>query len=212
MVAGALVACGGDPEPAAPPRPPLPTTRVAAADLDRLLLTPKEAQPIIAKVGLVPQVFLDFEPGDGMRDEPEGCANAVYPVMADAYSDSGPHTVSGVIMRDAKDIPRLTEAVIAYDMVTEAQRQLTRLTNELKRCASTTVTVVTTGFDNVWHTRTVTDLEQGAALAAALDDHDWVCHRAVALRANVIVDVQACAGDGPDPTPNLVDAITEKMT
>lgn len=137
VVALTLVACGGDPDTeAAPPRPPLPSATVAAADLDRILLTPKEAQPIIARVGLVPQPFLDFEPGDGMRD--------------------------------ANDIPRLTEALIAYDTASGASRQLARLTDELRRCASTTVTVVTSGFDNVWY--------------------------------------------GPDPTPNLVDAITEKMT
>lgn len=211
LSAVALSACSAAPE-IPPPRPPLPSATVTPADLERILLTPAEAQPIIAKVGLVAQPFSDFEAGDGMRDEPRGCAEAVYPVMASAYTDSGPRTVHGVTMRDAMNIPRLTEAVIAYDMTTEAQRQLSRLTDDLKRCAGTTVTVDTGSFDNVWRTRDVGAIEQGATLASGLDDHDWLCHRAIALRANVILDVQACAGDGPDPTPNLIDAITEKMT
>ena len=114
-------------------------------------------------------------------------------------------------MRDAGNIPRLTQAAIAYGTADDAQRQLDRLTGILNRCAATTVTVATSGFDNVWKTRDTGVVEQGATLASGLDGNDWLCHRAIALRANVILDVQACAGDGPDPTPNLIDAMTERM-
>jgi hypothetical protein len=203
----AVAACAPAPEPA-PSRPPLPTATVAAADTDRILLTPGEAGRLTAKVGLVEQPFSTFEAADWMRDTPAGCAQAVYPIMATSYSEGDVH---GVTMRDGKNLPRLTEAVVHYATAAAAQRQLNRLTDVLKRCAATTVTVVTTGFDNVWKTRDVGTIEQGVTLASGLDDHDWVCHRAVALRANVILDVQACAGDGPDPTPNLIDAMTEKM-
>jgi hypothetical protein len=209
VIALTLAACGADPEPEAPPRPPLPTATVAAGDLDRILLTPTEAGKVIAKVGLVEQPFSDVEAADGMHDDPAGCAQAVYPIMAAAYDP--PVAVHGVTMRDAKNIPRLTEAVVSYDTPADAQRQIDRLTDVLKRCAATTVTVVTSGFDNVWHTRDVGSVEQGATLASGLDDHDWLCHRAIAARANVVLDVQACAGDGPDPTPHLIDAMTEKM-
>lgn len=213
----ALTACGSSSEPAPEPwRPPLPTATVAAADLEPILLTPNEAQPLIAKVGLVAQPFTGFEHADGMRDQPRGCAEAVYPAMATAYADGGPHTVHGIVMRDARGMPRLTETAVAYDTVSDAQQQLNRLTNDMKRCANTTVTVViggADGFDNVWHTRDVGEIEQGTTLASDMGaEYDHVCHRAIALRANVILDVQACAGDGPDPTPNLIDAITEKMT
>jgi len=209
VVALTLAACGADPEPEAPPRPALPTATVAAADLADVLLTPAEAQPLIAKIGLVAQPFSDVERGDGMRDDPAGCAAAVYPVMAGAYPDG---TVQGVTMRDADNLLRLTEAAVGYDTAAAAQRRLDGLIALLNRCAATTVTVTTTAFDNVWRTREVGTVDQGSTLAAGLVDHDWVCHRAVALRANVILDVHACAGDGPDPTPHLIDAITEKMT
>lgn len=210
-----LAACASTPEPKPTPQgPPLPTATMTGADLERVLLTPKEAQPVVAKVGLVAaKTFTDLDPAENARDEPAGCAGAVYPAQASSYVDSRRDSLYGMQFRDKFDIPRLTQVAVAFPSVSDAARQLTRLNDDLKRCADTTVTITTDDFVNTWETRAVGEIEQGMTLTSRFGgEANWTCHHAIALRANVILDVQACNDDGPDPTPNIIDAITEKMT
>lgn len=213
-----------DPESVSAPAAPTPTptpTYVSKADLPGLLLTAPE---VAAALG-IPAITSVTEPGHA--NQPWGdevvdndCVSLRFVPTNTFYANSGwtalrkdflQTPVEGAVDNTAD------QAVVAFGNAEAAKAFYDHALGVWKNCANRTINTrqvkVDGSVDEIWSVGPVSD--SGELLAIALlqqDDSDWTCQRALSVRKNIVIDVEACGhATAPATASALVNGIAKKV-
>lgn len=209
----------GNSTPAAAPQsavaPPEPS--VTAAGLQSLVLTPDDVADLIKAPGMyINKTWTqthDLQPGDSFT--PPECTDAVFNGLTAAYRDSGYRAIYGIDLgQHTNGFPHgVSEFVVAFDNAAAAKAFVASTVDHVRGCAGKPLTYAHGGVSGVYTVGA--PVESGAVtsvrtpLGAVVQNgrstdvgtQNTAALRAVAAKANVVVDVDVIGrGLGDDAT------------
>ena len=213
--AGMLVAgCGGSNQPnhtstttvtSLIPRP------VVERELESLLLTPAQVNPVMGAAGMAVSRKHDAMSDDGATMRPAECLAIDGSAQAQVYANSGFTGVRDQELNDGDSFTHYAEqAVVLFPTVKQAHVFL--VTSALRWPAC----------HHYIHTQTRTQWDVGAIS----DDNDvlsaistqeeartggWACGRALAVKNNVVVDVNTCSSNPANSAVDIANQIIAKV-
>ncbi|OHV01111.1 sensor domain-containing protein, partial [Mycobacterium talmoniae] len=191
-----------------------PPTAVAAAELAGLLLSADEVSSIMGtplQADPVRNALWD----DQSSVSDKGCLSAWMPVQAATYDGSGWSDTRSQVVKQVgatHDAVSVAQGLIAYPSQDAARPTVLSLPDQWKACAGRTFTVSNPNGAQPWTfgqegmpapgLYTITVTKQGGSN---------VCGRALMLRANVIIDVMACAPGLTTQNVDIANKIAAKI-
>lgn len=185
-------------DPAAPSSPSTGSdaASVAAADLERYLLSTDEIAEKLKSPPLQGGPVVD-EPATGGVFSPADCAGAYGPVDAATYDGSG---FTGIAAQSVREQPKayhqVLQGLVAFRDEAAAKAFFDEQMKSWRDCGSKRVTAV---FDGEPHTATTAtpSIVDGTAMLqvtpeALPDKPARMCQRAMSTRLNVVVDMRVC--------------------
>ncbi len=208
-----------------PSKPPL-----AQAALLNLMLTPPEIDAAVGGTGTTFSDKSDTLPDDSTTNYPQGykfpaeCLYIQHPGEAPVYAGSGNtafHREHGTTPQPGSSDPdpEVTQAVVLFPSAKEANAFFTTATQRWPACANRQGTVPS-GADTPelqWKTGAVTNASGVVSITtavtatmngAALTQN---CQRALTVRNNVVIDVDACRKDPGDLAVSIANQIAGKV-
>lgn len=216
--AGSAPAGAPKPTSAAPPEP-----SVTAAGLQALVLTGEDVAALIKAPGMYPiktwTQTHELQPGDSF-DPPE-CTDAVFNGLTTAYRDSGYRAIYGVDLgQHTGGFPHgVSEFVSTFDNAAAAKSFVTSVVNHIGGCAGKQLTYSHAGIAGVYTIGQPVQAGPVTSIRSTLGTvHDngrstdvgkqnTSALRAVAAKANVVVDVDVIGRDLGDDATAIASAI-----
>jgi hypothetical protein len=169
---------------------------VDGANLESLLLTPDVVSGIVGLPNMV-TISSWMKPDSSDSGEsyvPRDCLGALYSGMSVVYAGNGYSSIFQTRTGPNKSRPDATPAVdqsaSAFDTPAEAQKAMSEYLDTLRNCAGKDFTY--TRIQLTWKLGSPTDAGNGiTTLESTLQGGDQVIDRALAVKGNVLVEVQA---------------------
>jgi hypothetical protein len=213
------------PPTTAPPGPPEPS--VTPAGLQTLVLTGEEVADILKSPGMVVRKTWTATHGPlpGDTFEPGECVGAVFNGLTESYRDSGYRAGYGVDMgEETTGFPHgVSEFVAAFDNAAAARGFAAKTGDQLRGCAGKQLTYVHGGVNGIYAMGTPAQSGDVTSLRSTLENvldngrptdvrslHVSAV-RAVAAKANVVVDVAVIGRDLGDEPTTMVSRILDKI-
>lgn len=198
--------CGATTAGTALPMAPVPPT--TADTLSALLLSASEVGGALAGNGLAGDdlvVTRDVRElwNDGARFESTGCLAIGGAAQQGVYADSGWTGMHGQILREPPTAPEWShfavQAVVLFETARAAADFYARSQNSWAGCSDRDLTYTQQPApDQLWSVGPIsTDADVLSVSRTQQGPQRWSCQRALAVRVNVAVDVEACSLGAP---------------
>ncbi|ORA98054.1 hypothetical protein BST30_26290 [Mycobacterium mantenii] len=222
---GTTTAAGGAKPSAAASGPPEPS--VTAEGLQSLVLTGEDVGGLIKAPGMyVNKTWTqthELQPGDSL--DPPDCTEAVFNGLTASYRDSGYRAIYGVDLgQHTNGFPHgVSEFVATFDNAAAAKNFVTSAVNQINGCAGKQLTYSHGGVSGIYtigtpvQTGPVTSV--GSTLGIVHDNgrttdvgsQHTSALRALAAKANVVVDVDVIGRDLGDDATTIVQDILGRI-
>ena len=175
---------------------------VVERELDALLLSPEQINPVMGAKAMAVTRSRDAMPDDSATMRPRECLAIDGAAQAPVYADSGFTAVRDRALNDGDNFTHYAEqAVVLFP--TAKQAGLFLISSALRWPACHGYTHIQSGTE--WLVGPISQ-ENGALSTIATQQNaragGWACGHALAVKNNVIVDVNTCS---PDPKNSAVD-------
>jgi hypothetical protein len=212
---GALVAgCGGGNQASQPatttitsliPRP------VVERELDSLLLTPAQVNPLMGASGMAVIRRHDKMSDDSATMKPPECLAIDGSAQAKVYENSGFTAVSDQELNDGDNFTHYAEqAVVLFQTVKQAHVFFVGSSLRWPACHQYTHTQTRTKWD-VGPVSTDNDDLSALSTQEEAKTGGWACGRALAVKNNVVVDVNTCSAKPGSSAVDIANQIIAKV-
>lgn len=184
---------------------------LVARELPELLLSPEQVNAAMAAAGMTVTSTQTAMSDNSATMAPRECLAVDGAAEAPVYADSGATASRDQSLNDGEDFAHyLKQAVVLFPLVRKAraffdasaqQWQACREYTHLQSGTRWTVGRAATGNDVL---SVVTTLQDAAAPG-------WACGRALALKNNVVIDVNTCSAEPGDSAVRIANQIGEKV-
>ena len=175
---------------------------VVERELDDLLLSPEQISPMIGAAQMAVTRTHDAMSDDSATMKPRECLAIDGSVQAEVYADSGFTAVRDRALNDGDNFTHYAEqAVVLFP--TAKQAGLFLIASALRWPVCHGYTHIQSGTE--WIVGPTSDTDGALSTIATQQNAragGWACGRALAIKNNVIVDVNTCS---PDPKNSAVD-------
>jgi hypothetical protein len=175
---------------------------VVERELDDLLLSPEQISPMIGAAQMAVTRRHDAMSDDSATMKPRECLAIDGSAQAEVYADSGFTAVRDRALNDGDNFTHYAEqAVVLFP--TAKQAGLFLIASALRWPVCHGYTHIQSGTQ--WIVGPISDTDGALSTIATQQNAragGWACGRALAIKNNVIVDVNTCS---PDPKNSAVD-------
>ena len=175
---------------------------VVERELDDLLLSPEQISPMIGAAQMAVTRRHDAMSDDSATMKPRECLAIDGSAQAEVYADSGFTAVRDRALNDGDNFTHYAEqAVVLFP--TAKQAGLFLIASALRWPTCHGYTHIQSGTE--WIVGPISDTDGALSTIATQQNAragGWACGRALAIKNNVIVDVNTCS---PDPKNSAVD-------
>ena len=175
---------------------------VVERELDALLLSPEQINPVMGAKEMAVTRKHDAMSDDSATMKPKECLAIDGAAQAQVYADSGFTAVRDRALNDGDNFTHYAEqAVVLFP--TAKQAGLFLIASALRWPACHRYTHIQSGTQ--WTVGPISDTNGALSTIATQQNAragGWACGRALAMKNNVIVDVNTCS---PDPKNSAVD-------
>jgi hypothetical protein len=175
---------------------------VVERELDDLLLSPEQISPMIGAAQMAVTRRHDAMSDDSAAMKPRECLAIDGSAQAEVYADSGFTAVRDRALNDGDNFTHYAEqAVVLFP--TAKQAGLFLIASALRWPVCHGYTHIQSGTE--WIVGPISDTDGALSTIATQQNAragGWACGRALAIKNNVIVDVNTCS---PDPKNSAVD-------
>ena len=175
---------------------------VVERELDDLLLTPEQISPLMGAAQMAVTRRHDAMSNDSATMKPRECLAIDGSAQAEVYADSGFTAVRDRALNDGDNFTHYAEqAVVLFP--TAKQAGLFLIASALRWPVCHGYTHIQSGTE--WIVGPISDTDGALSTIATQQNAragGWACGRALAIKNNVIVDVNTCS---PDPKNSAVD-------
>jgi PknH-like extracellular domain len=175
---------------------------VVERELDDLLLSPEQISPMIGAAQMAVTRRRDAMSDDSATMKPRECLAIDGSAQAEVYADSGFTAVRDRALNDGDNFTHYAEqAVVLFP--TAKQAGLFLIASALRWPVCHGYTHIQSGTE--WIVGPMSDTDGALSTIATQQNAragGWACGRALAIKNNVIVDVNTCS---PDPKNSAVD-------
>jgi hypothetical protein len=189
-------------KPLATPTTSLIPRPVVERELNTLLLSPEQINPVMGANGIAVTRKHDAMSDDSATMKPRECLAIDGSAQAEVYADSGFTAVRDRALNDGDNFTHYAEqAVVLFP--TAKQAGLFLIASALRWPACHGYTHIQSGTE--WIVGPISDTDGALSTIATQQNAragGWACGRALAIKNNVIVDVNTCS---PDPKNSAVD-------
>jgi hypothetical protein len=175
---------------------------VVERELDGLLLSPEQINPVLGATRMAVTRRHDAMSDDSATMQPRECLAIDGSAQAQVYADSGFTAVRDRALNDGDNFTHYAEqAVVLFP--TAKQAGLFLIASALRWPVCHGYTHIQSGSE--WTVGPISDADGALSTTATQQNAragGWACGRALAIKNNVIVDVNTCS---PDPKNSAVD-------
>ncbi len=175
---------------------------VVERELDALLLTPEQINPVMGSNAMAVTRRHDAMSDDSATMQPRECLAIDGAAQAQVYANSGFTAVRDRALNDGDNFTHYAEqAVVLFP--TAKQAGLFLIASALRWPACHNYTHIQSGTQ--WIVGPISDANGALSTISTQQNAragGWTCGRALAIKNNVIVDVNTCS---PDPKNSAVD-------
>ena len=175
---------------------------VVERELDPLLLTPEQISPVMGAKGMAITRKHDAMSDDSATMKPAECLAIDGAAQAQVYANSGFTAMRDQALNDGGNFTHYAEqAVVLFPTVKLAQVFL--IASALRWPACHGYTHIQSRTE--WTVGPISDTNGALSVTATQQEAragGWACGRALALKNNVIIDVNTCS---PDPKNSAID-------
>lgn len=220
LPAGWLTGCAGT--TAGTAMPVAPTTATTTVDaLPSLLLSAADLGAAVNAGEIVVTAEVSAPWNDSLHFQgpgEAGCLAIAGAAQKGVYADSGWAALRGQVLREPPSAAHwshfATQAVVLFPTPGAAQEFFTRSQAGWQSCADRDINYAQPPIpDQVWTVSPVS-VDRGVLTVSRIQRSPelWSCQRALTVRSNVAVDVEACSLDGPTAAAAaIVDAIGARL-
>lgn len=180
-------------------------------ELPGLLLESEEASAVMGTIGLAPTSTESAMPDNSGIMEPRECLAIDAAAEALAYEGSDYWAERGVSMNNGDDFTHyLKQAVVLFPYREKAATFFEASVHQWPACRQYTHTQ----SGSVWDVGKIVDEDHILSTTAMMQEAKapgWGCGRALALRNNIIIDVNTCSSDPADSAVRVAAAIGENV-
>ncbi|MBU9765683.1 sensor domain-containing protein [Mycobacterium sp. TNTM28] len=217
VLCAAAAGCGGAEEKPAAQTPdrPMITSFAPAPLLDRalpkLLLAPEQIDAVMGIAGMTVTSTRSDLPDDSATMQPRECLALDGAAQALVYADSGFTAVRDVSLKNGDDFTHYAhQAVVLYPDAEKAKAFFDASAQQWTQCHSYSHTQSGTQ----WEVGPIAN--KGGMLSVVNTQLEaraggWACGRALAVRNNVIVDVNTCSAKPADSATAIADQIATRV-
>lgn len=200
--------------------PPAGPANIDAANLAQLLLTAEEVSSRMSSPGMIPG-DLTKEPAAGVNVTPADCTGVFTPGHSMVYETSGYTGFAAQPVFDPNDgIHKVIQMVASFPDAAAAQAFYQEQVADWTGCKFTTLEVAATGGAGgdtvktgaVVNTDDNADSEYLQTILLSDGPPEKMCQRDLTVRANVIIDVRACADNPGGAAWSIMKDIGAKIT
>lgn len=214
IICAAVVGCApsiGNAELATPTRTMIPRPLVER-ELTELLLSPEAVNAAMGATEMtVTQTQTAMSDNSSTMSPPE-CLAVDGAAEAAVYANSGYRAERDQSLNDGDNFRHyLKQAVVLFPTVEKARAFLDASTQQWPVCREYTHTQ----SGSQWFVEQISHADDLMSATARQKDAaapGWGCGRALALRNNVIIDVNTCSADPADTAPRIADQIGAMVT
>jgi eukaryotic-like serine/threonine-protein kinase len=193
-----------------------PPPTVAPADVDGLLPNLEDAKNITGDPAMKADATVHQPGPDPQRGHIDrtDCWAVMETGAPEAYDVPAIVGFAGSAFSDNHDLHHqwvVAQTVSTYHDAAAAQTQLNKLLSNLRQCSGTTINATwPNGRTYPLAVEPLADAGNGiTTVAHVLQSADRIyCVRAAAAKADVVIDVDTCSNDGPDPSQHAALAVT----
>lgn len=184
---------------------------VVERELDALLLSPEQINPVMGAKAMAVTRSRDAMPDDSATMRPRECLAIDGAAQAPVYADSGFTAVRDRALNDGDNFTHYAEqAVVLFP--TAKQAGLFLISSALRWPACHGYTHIQSGTE--WLVGPISQ-ENGALSTIATQQNaragGWACGHALAVKNNVIVDVNTCSANPAGSAVDIADQIVAKL-
>jgi PknH-like extracellular domain len=184
---------------------------IVERELDDLLLSPEQISPVMGAKEMAVTRRHDAMSDDSATMRPPECLAVDGAAQAQVYANSGFTAVRDRALNDGDNFTHYAEqAVVLFPTVKQARVFL--ISSALRWPACHGYTHIQSGTE--WTVGPVSDVN-GTLSVIATQQHaragGWACGRALALKNNVIIDVNTCSPDPKNSAINIANLVAVKV-
>jgi hypothetical protein len=184
---------------------------VVQREIDALLLSPEQINPVMGANGMAVTRRHDAMSDDSATMQPRECLAIDGSAQALVYADSGFTAVRDQALNDGDNFTHYAEqAVVLFP--TAKQAGVFLVASALRWPVCHQYTHVQSGSE--WIVEPISD-DDGALSTIATQQNaragGWACGRALAIKNNVIVDVNTCSNDPKNSAVDIANQIAAKV-
>lgn len=184
---------------------------VVERELDELLLSPEQISPVMGAKDMAVTRRHDAMADDSATMQPKECLAIDGAAQAQVYADSGFTAVRDRALNDGDNFTHYAEqAVVLFPTAKLARVFL--IASALRWPACHQYTHIQSGTE--WIVGPISDTNGALSVIAAQQNAragGWACGRALALKNNVIVDVNTCSADPKNTAIDIANLIATKV-
>jgi len=184
---------------------------VVERELDDLLLSPEQISPIMGAAQMAVTRRHDAMSDDSATMKPRECLAIDGSAQADVYADSGFTAVRDRALNDGDNFTHYAEqAVVLFP--TAKQAGLFLIASALRWPACHGYTHIQSGTE--WIVGPISDTDGALSTIATQQQAragGWACGRALAIKNNVIVDVNTCSANPASSAVDIANQIVAKV-
>jgi PknH-like extracellular domain len=184
---------------------------VVARELDELLLSPEQIDPLIGAKDMAVARRHDALSDDSATMRPKECLAIDGSAQAQVYVDSGFTAVRDQALNDGDNWTHYAEqAVVLFPTAKLARAFL--ITSFFRWPVCHQYTHIQSGTQ--WTVAPISDTDGALSTIATQQQAragGWACGRALALKNNVIVDVNTCSSDPKNSAVDIANQIAAKV-
>ena len=185
---------------------------VVERELDPLLLSPEQINPVMGATGMAVTRKHDAMSDDSATMQPKECLAIDGSAQAPVYADSGFTAVRDVALNDGDNFTHYAEeAVVLFP--TAKQARIFFVMSGLRWSACHQYTHIQSGSE--WIPGPIEDANGTLSTIATQQNAragGWACGRALALKNNVIVDVNTCSPNPANSALDIANQIAAKVS
>jgi hypothetical protein len=184
---------------------------VVERELDDLLLSPEQINPVLGATGMAVTRRHDAMSDDSATMQPRECLAIDGSAQAQVYADSGFTAVRDRALNDGDNFTHYAEqAVVLFP--TAKQAGLFLIASALRWPACHGYTHTQSGSE--WTVGPISDADGALSTIATQQNAragGWACGRALAIKNNVIIDVNTCSADPKNSAVDIANQIAAKV-
>jgi PknH-like extracellular domain len=184
---------------------------VAEAALDGVLLTPEQVNTVMGATEMTVTKTHVSMSDDSATMEPKECLAIDGSAQAKVYADSGYTALRDQTLQEGDNFTHYVEqAVVFFPSAKQARAFFTASAQQWPACHQYTHTQT----NSQWAVGPVSNANATLSATATQQNANapgWACGRALAIRNNVVIDVNTCSANPADSAINIANQIAAKV-